>query len=97
MDAYPLESTRKRRTKFHTEGGVRTANKHEFAVATHFEEQGYTVLKNGWPDFLIVRGNEVRLVEVKPRGSAGLGSRQRKIAEALTKLGLKVEVWTSNA
>lgn len=37
----------------------------EKVVKDHLEEQGWTVYTSGWPDFLCVRGEELRAVEVK--------------------------------
>jgi hypothetical protein len=72
---------------------LRTKNPHEVRVIKELQDEGYTILKNGWPDFLAVRGKEARLVEVKqPDSGAGLSPRQQRMAEALAVLGLKVEV-----
>jgi hypothetical protein len=56
------------------------------------EEEGWEVIKRGWPDFIAIRGNEVRFVEVKPPRSRGMGRHQRRVAEIFARLGAKVEV-----
>ena len=71
---------------------VRTKNPAESAVVRDLESQGYTVLKNGWPDFLAFRGTEVRLIEVKPHNHRRLSPRQQRMAEALALVGLTVEL-----
>jgi len=71
---------------------VRTLNLPEIAVARHLTEQGYTILKRGWPDFLVFNETEVRLVEVKP-GIASLKKQQVEVADVLHRFfGVQVEV-----
>ena len=55
------------------------------------KQEGFEVLQNGWPDFLLVRGEEILFVEVKPKGQDLLAS-QLKIHRALEKGGLKVRI-----
>ena len=71
---------------------VRTKNPAERAVVTDLESQGYTVLKNGWPDFLAFKGKSVRFIEVKPHRGRELTPRQQKMAQALALIGLSVEL-----
>jgi hypothetical protein len=71
---------------------LRTKNPAEQHVVDDLESQGYTVLKNGWPDFLAFKGTEVRLIEVKPHGRRHLSPRQKRMANALALTGLKVEL-----
>lgn len=40
-------------------------NRYEQIVKRRFESTGWKVLNGGWPDFLCIKGGEVRLVEVK--------------------------------
>lgn len=80
----------------HTDIGIRTSNDREAECARLLEAQGYKVFKRGWPDFLAVRGDEVRLIEVKPpRGR--LKPIQQEVADVLEKAGLYVETWNSEA
>ena len=37
----------------------------ERGLKEHLESLGYTVYRNGWPDFLAVRGNDVLAIEHK--------------------------------
>lgn len=73
---------------------VRTKNAAEIAVCDHLEAEGYTVLKNGWPDFLAYRDGEVRFIEVKPHSGRRLSPRQQTMASALRPLGVTVEMMT---
>lgn len=41
------------------------ATKFEQEVKDKLEEQGWTVYTKGWPDFLCIRGKEVKAIEVK--------------------------------
>lgn len=73
---------------------IRTKNKAELAVLARLQGEGWIVVKRGWPDFLVVRGNEVRLIEVKRTAGYGLSRPQREVARILALLGLKVELMT---
>lgn len=72
----------------------RTSNKHEAVVAEALEADGWTVYRNGWPDFMAVRGDEVRFVEVKPSLTSRLSIRQSRVAKVLRRLA-PVEVVTT--
>lgn len=72
----------------------RTQNPAELAVLAQLEADGYSVLKRGWPDFLAVRGDEVRFIEVKPRAHSHLSPAQQRVAGVLAKLGIEVELLT---
>ena len=74
--------------------GIRTSNDAEIAVCAALERDGWTVMKRGWPDFLAVRGDEVRLIEVKPSRSCHLKPAQRRVAHVLARFGLRVEMLT---
>jgi len=67
-------------------------NKPEQVVREWLEKQGYEVTKRGWPDFIATRGDEVRLIEVKPHSGRKLAAKQRLVADALSRFGLKVEL-----
>ncbi len=76
---------------------VRTSNICEIEVASSLEDQGYEVLKNGWPDFVAInwKTKEVRFIEVKPL-SKKLKPRQLKMKKVFNLLGLNYEtlfVW----
>jgi len=72
----------------------RTTNSHEAVVAEALENDGWTVYRNGWPDFLAVKDGQVRLIEVKPRASSRLSVRQSRVAPHLKPLAV-VEVVTT--
>lgn len=69
---------------------IRNAN--ERSVAVQLSDQGYKVLNRGWPDFLAVRGEEVRFIEVKPTCRHQLDVQQRLMADQLRKIGVQVEL-----
>lgn len=71
---------------------IRTKNVHEQRVAAELQAEGYMVLKRGWPDFLAVRGNEVRFIEVKPSARCSLSRNQKRVADVLAMLGINVEM-----
>ena len=71
---------------------VRTNNA-EREIVGRLESQGYEVHQRGWPDIIAIRGNEVRLIEVKPADNrVGMSPAQRRVAEILKKAGLDVEL-----
>jgi len=70
---------------------VRTSNEAEIRVAQEMESQGWTLYKRGWPDFIAVRGEEVRFLEVKPIRESPLSAHQRTVAAILARFGIKVE------
>lgn len=73
---------------------IRTTNAAEVQVLEALEQAGWSVLKRGWPDFLAVKGTEVRFIEVKPDSRHKLKPDQERVKDILGLLGLKVEVLT---
>ncbi|MFL5664884.1 MAG: VRR-NUC domain-containing protein [Ktedonobacteraceae bacterium] len=73
---------------------IRTNNIPETVVIKNLEEQGFEVLKNGWPDFVAVdwKYKIVRFIEVKPF-TKHLKPRQQKMLKIFEMLGLKYEIW----
>lgn len=74
-------------------------NEQERKVATALEAHGFKVLRNGWPDFLVIgRGRDRRwtafALEVKTPGDK-LSEAQRSMASALKRMGLPVYVTSS--
>lgn len=73
--------------------GIRTRNAAEIRVAQDLEADGWKIYKRGWPDFLAVRGDEVRFVEVKPNRFSSPSRHQKAVAAVLREhYGIKVEV-----
>lgn len=71
----------------------RTSNEVEAKIVEALEEDGWEVLKNGWPDLLAVKDGKVRFFEVKPHGLRKLSPRQQKMADVLKEVfGVEVEV-----
>ncbi len=72
--------------------GIRTLNEPEILVAEHLIADGYRLLKRGWPDFLAVRGDDVRFIEVKPHAWRRLKPTQQDVANILyRRYGIVVE------
>ena len=73
--------------------GIRTCNVCELEAYKKYTEQGYEVVKNGYPDFILVNWEkgEVRFVEIKPKGKR-LKPRQVKTKRIFELVGLKYEV-----
>lgn len=66
-----------------------------------FEEMvkagGWLATKRGWPDFLLVRGDDLMMVEVKPRKLSTyprLGVTQQFMVDILRQHGITVKVWS---
>lgn len=77
----------------------RTKNVSERAVIDLLERDGYEVLKRGWPDLIAVKGDKVRLIEVKRKYTSSgriskseLKPHQKRVAELLFKFGIVIEV-----
>ena len=72
---------------------ILSANPSERIIANGLEESGYTVLTNGWPDFLAFDAEgRVRFIEIKPTCRQHLSERQARMAEALSLIGIEVEL-----
>lgn len=72
--------------------GVRTTNHAEIRVAQDLEADGWRLIKRGWPDFLAVKGDKIRFIEVKPGDSSNLSHFQQEIANLLFRhYGIEVE------
>jgi len=54
---------------------------------------GWEAWKRGWPDFFLVRGGEIAVVEVKPETDAALSRQQRTVLFALASYGVPCYVW----
>lgn len=61
--------------------------------------EGFEVIRNGWPDFILVKGSEVVFIEVKAEKRAGghgeqhlLHVDQLRLLRVLEALGLKVRI-----
>jgi Holliday junction resolvase len=65
-------------------------NRRELAVARSLRAEGWHVIRNGWPDFLCVRGLEVKAVEVKSRADR-LSIAQKRAHKALRVAGIETE------
>lgn len=63
----------------------------ERVVYNSLLQNGYDVLRGGWPDFLAVKGREIIMVEVKSKNDR-LSGTQRIMHETLRKLGARVDV-----
>ena len=66
-------------------------NPSEQKVFDELSSEGWQVIRNGWPDFLAMRGNELRFIEVKTNSNS-LTVEQKRVRRALAKIGVTVEV-----
>jgi len=73
---------------------LRIGNAAEAECARCLTEEGWTVYKRGWPNFLAVKAGQLRLIEVKACTLPRLKVRQSMIAKQFESKGLKVEIWT---
>ena len=67
-------------------------NQLEVQVRNHLEQEGWSVLNKGWPDFLCIRGRELKAVEVKPQQGSGTTPHQDEVLVALGQY-FRTEVW----
>lgn len=66
-------------------------HKSEQEVKDKLEQEGWTVYRNGWPDFAALKNGVLRLIEVKATGE--LSEEQIQMFALLKKLlGVEVEV-----
>lgn len=63
----------------------------ERTVYLRLREAGKTVIRAGWPDLLVIDGEDVYAIEVKTP-SDKLNPRQLAMHKALAKTGLRVDV-----
>jgi len=72
---------------------IRTNNKCEIKAYQQLKDEGYDILKNGYPDFVAVdwKNKEVRFIEIKPKNKK-LKPRQIKMKKAFKIIGLEYEV-----
>ena len=63
----------------------------EQVIAKRLKAEGWTVMKQGWPDFLCVRGDEIKAVEVKLKGDR-LSASQIENHRILRIAGISVEI-----
>lgn len=66
-------------------------NANEQAFVERLESDGWTVLRNGWPDFLCVKGKHVKAIELKYNTDT-VRPNQTENHQALRLAGLTVEV-----
>ena len=65
-------------------------NAPEQRVADRLKADGWKVVRNGWPDFLCIRGEEIKAVEVKRAGE--IQPHQVKNHDILRSASIPVEV-----
>ena len=76
-------------TKYHKKSKLTTT---EYIVKDKCEEDGWDVLRNGWPDFMLFNKKEKTAIflEVKSIGTC-LSKDQKKMHAALKALGINVK------
>jgi len=57
-----------------------------------FKKDGYKILRNGWPDFLLIKDSKISFVEVKG-SSDKLRKPQIKMLKVLNHYGLSCYIW----
>lgn len=68
-------------------------NKTEARIHKDILDGGHTVLRKGWPDFLVLTGSDdLFVVEVKAKGDEVRPS-QRVVLEALARRGIDTYIW----
>ena len=68
-----------------------TASPSEAKVASTLENDGWEVLKRGWPDFIAIKGDTIRFLEVKRNDGDKLRPEQVRVSEILSRYGITVE------
>lgn len=71
---------------------IRTSNGCEAMAIERLVEKGYDVMRRGWPDLMVEKDGETRLIEIKDHNGK-LSKYQLAMAAALARYGLEVEVW----
>lgn len=81
-------------TRHYSSGGrkIRVPNKWEAQFVEEMLAQGWDIYRRGWPDFIAVKGKEIRFVEVKPP-DGWMSPHQIAIAKILSEFGIQVECW----
>ncbi len=74
--------------------GFRSQNKTERELYNILTNDGYTVVKRGWPDFACLKNGEIILIEVKPNKDTHLKTSQYKLMKALSDKGIKCFRWS---
>ena len=68
-------------------------NEAEGMLYEQMSAQGWALTKRGWPDFFCIKGDDICVVEVKPRAKTPLKPNQRIIMEKLKAYGVKCCRW----
>lgn len=68
-------------------------NEAEGMLYEQMSAQGWALTKRGWPDFFCIKGDDICVVEVKPRAKTPLKPNQRIIMEKLKAYGVKCYRW----
>lgn len=63
-------------------------NLQEEQFQIEFEKMGYTVLRNGWPDFLIVKDGAIAGVEIKGKNDT-IKPNQQRMMDILSGFGIR--------
>ena len=68
----------------------RTNNPAELQLYHLMTDDGFDIVKRGWPDFACFRDDELLLIEVKPNRYAHLKKSQYRLMKALVRRGIKM-------
>lgn len=69
-------------------------NEAEKLFAQKARERGFEVTKQGYPGFILYRGNEIYLVEIKAKSNHKLKKSQHRLMNALKRYGIKCYKWS---
>lgn len=72
----------------------RPKNKAEGIFFDRMTKKGWTLTKEGWPDFACYKEGRLILVEIKPKRSHNLKKGQQKLLGKLAQLGIECYRWT---
>lgn len=84
-------ASRKNPAYGYTDSGHLLASPSEKEIFDSLKAEGYDVYKHGWPDFIAVKGDEVRFIEAKGKNAA-LDANQLRVHKILATKGINVEI-----
>ena len=73
---------------------VEPGNRDEKLLWSKLQDEGWSVLRKGWPDFFCYKDDNIMLIEVKPSRNHRLKSEQLEILLRLAEKGLSCYRWS---
>jgi hypothetical protein len=87
LEAHNIDPTLSKLSSDGYRKGIRVEDK----VWQYLTDNGWTIIRNGWPDFAAIKGSQLKFVEVKSDLSF-LSEAQLQMHRLLKERGFKVEV-----